>query len=111
MLQIKFVQQGKTKASRRGVRKLTGENQKLVRAKFSTNRLFQRCACINLCGCAPTYIVENSAQILSCKLKFVHAAGQNLGRVFNLRQGCALAPCNSVIAAKQANLKLKTRSQ
>ncbi len=28
----------------------------------------------HVCGCTPTSIVENSAQVLSCQLKFVHGS-------------------------------------
>jgi hypothetical protein len=37
-----------------------------------------------------------------------HLVGQNLGRVFNFRQGRTLAPCTSFFTEKLSNLKSKT---
>jgi hypothetical protein len=57
-----------------GARKLTGENLKLVWAEFSTISwaVFEDVHETHVCGHTPTSIVENSAQVLSCQLKFVH---------------------------------------
>ncbi len=56
-----------------GEGKLTGENITQVWAEFSTLSQDVLMMCVYLSTRRmPKYIVENSAQVLSCQLKFVH---------------------------------------